>query len=127
MHASIAVRLGPVPVREMTGRAVKLPGADWKATATTITLQISSTCRFRDEGMPFYRSLVAARQRWSARIQLAVAAADAVGAMHESDGLSRYQISPMVKPLGNGSSGSTTYCAKPVIHACPDSVGTTAA
>jgi hypothetical protein len=37
------------------------------------------------------------------------------------------QISPTVKPLGNGSSGSTTYCANPVIHAWPDSVGTTAA
>src|ERR1039458_3942792 len=36
------------------------------------------------------------------------------------------QISPTVKPSGNGSSGSTTYCAKPVIHACPESVGTTA-
>lgn len=37
------------------------------------------------------------------------------------------QISPTVNPLGNGSSGSTTYCAKPVIHACPERVGTTAA
>src|SRR5205085_9767715 len=36
------------------------------------------------------------------------------------------QISPTVKPFGNGSSGSTTYCAKPVIHACPEIVGTTA-
>src|ERR1035437_9919345 len=37
------------------------------------------------------------------------------------------QMSPTVKPFGNGSSGSTTYCAKPVIHACPESAGTTAA
>src|SRR5437879_11328509 len=37
------------------------------------------------------------------------------------------QISPTVNPLGNGSSGSTTYCAKPVIQACPESAGTTAA
>src|ERR1039458_9501024 len=37
------------------------------------------------------------------------------------------QMSPTVKPLGNGSSGSSTYCAKPVIHACPESDGTTAA
>src|ERR1700724_1446201 len=35
-------------------------------------------------------------------------------------------MSPTVNPLGNGSSGSTTYCANPVIQACPDSVGTTA-
>src|ERR1700683_265524 len=36
------------------------------------------------------------------------------------------QISPTVKPSGKGSSGSTTYWAKPVIHAVPLSVGTTA-
>src|SRR5580698_10178160 len=36
------------------------------------------------------------------------------------------QISPTVNPLGNGSPGSTTYCAKPVIQAWPESVGTTA-
>jgi hypothetical protein len=38
-----------------------------------------------------------------------------------------YQMSPTVNPFGNGSSGSTTYCANPVIQACPESVGTTAA
>ena len=37
------------------------------------------------------------------------------------------QISPTVNPSGNGSSGSNTYCANPVIHACPEMVGTTAA
>ena len=37
-----------------------------------------------------------------------------------------HQISPTVKPSGNGSCGSTTYCAKPVIQAVPASSGTTA-
>ncbi len=36
------------------------------------------------------------------------------------------QISPTTKPSGNGSSGSTTYCAMPVIHACPVISGITA-
>ena len=40
--------------------------------------------------------------------------------------LEPHQMSPTVKPSGNGSCGSTTYCAKPVIQACPPSSGTTA-
>src|SRR5581483_187738 len=36
------------------------------------------------------------------------------------------QMSPTVKPFGNGSSGSTPYVAMPVIHAVPVMVGTTA-
>ncbi len=37
-----------------------------------------------------------------------------------------HQMSPTVNPSGNGSSGSRTYCARPVIQAVPLSVGTTA-
>src|SRR5260370_23234804 len=37
------------------------------------------------------------------------------------------QMSPTLKPSANGSSGSTTYWANPVIQACPESAGTTAA
>ena len=36
-------------------------------------------------------------------------------------------MSPTVKPSGNGSSGSTTYWAKPVIHAVPVIAVTSAA
>ena len=35
-------------------------------------------------------------------------------------------MSPTVNPLGKGSSGSTTYWAKPVIHAVPARAGTAA-
>src|SRR5438270_2997348 len=47
---------------------------------------------------------------------------------HQLNGLSMAapQMSPKVKPSGKGSSGSTTYCAKPVIQAVPLSLGTTA-
>ena len=40
--------------------------------------------------------------------------------------MSFHQMSPTVKPSGNGSSASTTYWAMPVIHARPVIVGTTA-
>lgn len=37
-----------------------------------------------------------------------------------------YQMSPTVKPFANGSVGSATYDANPVIQACPVMVGTIA-
>lgn len=37
-----------------------------------------------------------------------------------------YQMSPTVYPSGNGSVGSSTYVAIPVIQACPEMLGTTA-
>src|ERR1035438_6569205 len=47
-----------VPVRELVGREVKLPGADWQAAPISVLLQISSTCDFCNESMPFYKRIV---------------------------------------------------------------------
>jgi hypothetical protein len=62
----------------LVGREVKLPGADWQAAPLSVVLQISSTCHFCNESMPFYRQLMAARQAQAAKVPVIVASADAV-------------------------------------------------
>jgi hypothetical protein len=64
--------------RSLVGREVNLPGADWHAAPVSVLLQISSTCHFCNESMPFYRQLVAARQAGAAKVPVIVASADAV-------------------------------------------------
>ncbi|HUI80946.1 MAG TPA: hypothetical protein VLY24_23640 [Bryobacteraceae bacterium] len=69
------------PAQALLGRKVELPGADWQAAKFSILLQISSTCRFCEESMPFYRRLAAARQ--ATKIPVIVASADAVAVMRK--------------------------------------------
>lgn len=71
------------PPRGLVGREVKLPGADWQAAPVSILLQISSTCRFCNESMPFYKQLMAVRQAQSTKVPVIVASADAVAVMQK--------------------------------------------
>lgn len=60
------------------GREIRLPGADWQAAPVSVLLQISSTCHFCNDSMPFYRELMAARETSAAKVPVIVASADAV-------------------------------------------------
>jgi thiol-disulfide isomerase/thioredoxin len=72
-----------VSPRDLVGREVQLPGADWQAAPFTVLLQISSTCHFCNESMPFYRQLVAARQNQAAKVPVIVASGDAVAVIRK--------------------------------------------
>ena len=72
-----------VSARDLAGREVKLPGANWQAAPVSVLLQISSTCRFCNESMPFYKQLMAARQAQAAKVPVIVASADAVAVMRK--------------------------------------------
>jgi hypothetical protein len=72
-----------VSARNLVGREVKLPGADWQAAPFSVLLQISSTCRFCNESMPFYKQLITARQAKAAKVPLIVASGDAVAVMRK--------------------------------------------
>lgn len=69
--------------RQLVGREVKIPGADWQAAPFSVLLQLSSTCHFCNESMPFYKQLVAARQTQAARVPVIVASTDAVAVMQK--------------------------------------------
>ena len=71
---------GP-PTANLVGRDMKLPGADWQSAPVSVSLQISSTCHFCDESMPFYRQLMAARQNGAAEVPVIVASRDAIDVM----------------------------------------------
>ena len=73
----------PPGLRNMVGREVKLPGADWNAAPVSVLLEISSTCRFCNESMPFYRQLMAARQAAAAKVPVIVASRDAVAVIRK--------------------------------------------
>ena len=72
-----------VPARSLVGREVKLPGADWQAAPISVLLQISSTCDFCNESMPFYKQLVAAREAQAAKVPVIVVSRDAVAVMRK--------------------------------------------
>ena len=67
----------------VVGREIRLPGADWQAAPVSVLLQISSTCHFCNDSMPFYRRLMAARQASTAKVPVIVASADAVAVMRQ--------------------------------------------
>jgi len=73
----------PAAMPELVGRRVNLPGADWHAAPVSVLLQISSTCHFCTESMPFYRQLAAARAASAAKVPVIVASADAVAVMQK--------------------------------------------
>src|SRR5580700_4185553 len=64
------------PTTNFVGREVKLPGADWQSAPVSVLLQISSTCHFCNDSMPFYRQLMATRQASAAKVPVIVASAD---------------------------------------------------
>jgi|HubBroStandDraft_1064217.scaffolds.fasta_scaffold366943_1 hypothetical protein len=72
-----------VPSRDPVGREVKLPGADWQAAPISVLLQLSSTCHFCNESMPFYKQLMAARQAQGGKVPVIVASSDAVAVMRK--------------------------------------------
>jgi hypothetical protein len=74
---------GADPGQNLVGREVQLPGADWQASPISVVLQISSTCHFCNESMPFYKQLVAARQAGTAKVPVIVASRDAVAVMQK--------------------------------------------
>ena len=61
---------GPAPT--LVGREVRLPGADWQSAPVSVLLQISSTCHYCNNSMPFYRQLMAARQAAGAKVPVIV-------------------------------------------------------
>lgn len=77
----VAPQVDLLKPRDLVGRAVKLPGADWNAARLTVLLQLSSTCHFCNESMPFYQTLGAVREHQAGRFQLIVATSDSVGVM----------------------------------------------
>jgi hypothetical protein len=74
---------GTDPTRSLVGREVQLPGADWQAAPFSVLLQLSSTCRFCNESMPFYKQLIAARDAQAGKAPIIVASADAVAVMRQ--------------------------------------------
>ncbi len=74
---------GTAEARGLVGREVKLPGVDWQATPFSVLLQISSTCDFCNESMPFYKQLMATRQAQAVKVPVIVASADAVAVMRK--------------------------------------------
>jgi len=74
---------GTDPARDLVGREVKLPGADWQTAPVSVLLQISSTCHFCNESMPFYKQLLAARQAHAAKVPVIVVSRDAVPVMQK--------------------------------------------
>lgn len=72
-----------VPVRSVVGREVRLPGADWQAAPFSVVLQISSTCEYCNESMPFYKQLMTVRQAQPAKVPVIVATRDAVNVMRK--------------------------------------------
>jgi hypothetical protein len=71
----------PPPARNLVGRELKLPGADWQSAPVSVLLQISSACHFCNDSMPFYRQLMATRESSAAKVPVIVASADAVAVM----------------------------------------------
>src|SRR5580704_6234114 len=67
----------------MVGREVKLPGADWQAAPFSVLLQISSTCDYCNESMPFYKHLMEVRQSQPAKVPVIVVSRDAVDVMRK--------------------------------------------
>src|SRR5690242_18632124 len=45
------------------GRSVELPDVDWGGAGLTVVLDLSPTCHFCNDSMPFYQKLVAVRRR----------------------------------------------------------------
>ncbi len=70
-------------VGNLVGREVKLPGAEWQSAPISVVLQISSTCHYCNESMPFYRQMMAARQAAPAKVPVIVASADAVAVIEQ--------------------------------------------
>ncbi|HLK68175.1 MAG TPA: redoxin family protein [Bryobacteraceae bacterium] len=74
---------GESPSRSLVGREVKLPGADWQSAPVSILLQISSTCDYCNESMPFYKQLMATREAQGAKVPVIVVSHDAVDVMRK--------------------------------------------
>src|SRR5580700_2236341 len=72
-----------VPVRELVGREVKLPGADWQAAPISVLLQISSTCDFCNESMPFYKQIIETQHAQATKVPVIVVSRDAVSVMRK--------------------------------------------
>ena len=69
--------------RNLVGQKVDLPGANWQAAPLSVVLQISSTCHFCQESIPFYQQLMATRDSQAAKVPVIVASADAVAVMRQ--------------------------------------------
>jgi hypothetical protein len=73
----------PLSSRSLVGREVKLPGADWQAAPISVVLQLSSTCHFCNESLPFYKQLMAARETQAAKVPILVVSSDAVAVIRK--------------------------------------------
>src|ERR1051326_4717827 len=60
------------------GRLVTLAGVDWHAAPITVLLQLSSTCHYCNDSMPFYQQLAAIRKGQFSQTALIVSSQDSV-------------------------------------------------
>jgi hypothetical protein len=58
------------------GKSLKLNGVNWKAAPVTLVLQISSSCSFCAESLPFYRRFRLSRQSSDRRVPIIAVSAD---------------------------------------------------
>ena len=58
------------------GDRFNLTGADWRQSPTTVVLNIRSGCHFCQASMPFYRELVAAKQKHNSGVSVLAVSTD---------------------------------------------------
>lgn len=75
--------LPPALRPNLVGQSLFLPGMDWHAAQLNVVLQISATCHFCNESMPFYQTLAAACKRKGTNVALVVSSQDAVPAIQD--------------------------------------------
>ena len=80
---SLPSTLAPTQQSNLVGKSLSLPGMDWNAAPLNIVLQISATCHFCSESMPFYQRLAAACNRQGGKAKLVVSSQDAVRTMQD--------------------------------------------
>src|SRR5579872_5610154 len=98
-----------VTARSLVGREMKLPGADWQAAPLSVLLQISSTCHYCNESMPFYRQLMASREAAAAKLPVIVASADAVAVIQKHLEDQQLAVDKILHvPLGAFGTGTPT-------------------
>ena len=97
------------PSSGLVGHEMKLPGAEWQTAPLSVVLQISSTCHFCNESMPFYRQMMASRQTAASKVPFIVASADAVPVIRQHLEDQQLAVDKVLHvPLGAFGTGTPT-------------------
>jgi hypothetical protein len=96
----------PRPIEEAVGKRMDLPGVSWNSAPVSVVLQLSPTCHFCEESMPFYRKLAADRNGKGQLVPLVVAAEGSGKAMEAELVQNRIPASKIVV-IGSALFGST--------------------